>query len=49
LKTEIKEEGHYRANKKIKWWIFYRTKKEIEKKSEFENDQLNGFSLIYKK
>jgi hypothetical protein len=36
----------HEANK-IKWWIFYRTNKEIEKKSEFENDQLNGFSLIF--
>jgi antitoxin component YwqK of YwqJK toxin-antitoxin module len=42
-----KEEGHYAANKKCKWWIFYNAKGEIIKKSEFENDQMHGFSIQY--
>jgi hypothetical protein len=35
------------ANKKCKWWIF--KSNEAINKSEFENDQLNGYSLFYKK
>jgi hypothetical protein len=46
LKTGIKE-GALRANKKINGGFFIEQIK--VKKSEFENDQLNGFSLIYKK
>jgi antitoxin component YwqK of YwqJK toxin-antitoxin module len=44
-----KEEGHYRKNKKVNWWIFYNSNQEVLKKSEFKNDLLNGYSIIYKK
>jgi antitoxin component YwqK of YwqJK toxin-antitoxin module len=43
-----KEEGHFINNKKCKWWLTYNSKEEINKKCEFENDQLNGFSIFYK-
>jgi hypothetical protein len=37
MKMEIKkEEGHYEDNKKCKWWIFYESNKEVNKKSEFK-------------
>jgi hypothetical protein len=32
MKMEIKEEGHYEDNKKCKWWIFYESNKEVNKK-----------------
>ena len=42
-----KEEGHFVDNHKSKWWIFYNSKKKIIKKSEFLNDKMHGFSIIY--
>jgi antitoxin component YwqK of YwqJK toxin-antitoxin module len=42
-----KEEGHYEDNKNVNGG-FYESNK-VNKKSEFKNDQLNGFSLFYKK
>jgi hypothetical protein len=48
MRTGSKGKGHYEANKKSKWWIFYKSNKTLIK-SEYENNQLNGFSLIYKK
>jgi hypothetical protein len=33
MRTEVKkEEGHYEANKKSKWWIFYKSNKPLIKK-----------------
>jgi hypothetical protein len=46
MKMEIKEEGHYEDNKNVNGG-FYESNK--INKSEFKNDQLNGFSLFYKK
>lgn len=43
-----KEEGHFINNKKCKWWLLYNPKGEIIKKCEFENDLINGFSILYK-
>jgi hypothetical protein len=49
MKMEIKkEEGHYETIKNVNGG-FFESNKEVNKKSEFENDQLNGFSLFYKK
>lgn len=41
------EEGHYLKNKKTKWWISYNANSEILKKSEYKNDFLNGYCIIY--
>jgi hypothetical protein len=47
MKMEIKKEGHYQANKNANGGFFDQIRT-LVKKSEFENDQLNGFSLFTK-
>ncbi len=44
----VKQEGHYLNGKKTKWWIFYNSNEEVIKKSEFKNDLMEGFCIIYK-
>ncbi len=40
-------EGHFSKNKKTGWWIFY-NKGKLSHKSQYEGDELNGFSIWFK-
>ena len=44
----LEREGHYDKGIAQKWWIFYDLAGRNKEKVEFQNNQKNGYSLIYK-
>ncbi|MFT5864242.1 MAG: antitoxin component YwqK of YwqJK toxin-antitoxin module [Flavobacteriales bacterium] len=44
----VQKEGHYRKGTTENWWIFYDLARQEKRKIQFQNNQKNGFCLIYK-
>ena len=42
-------EGHYRAGIAQDWWIFYDLATQETRKVQYQNNQRNGFCLVYRK
>lgn len=45
----LEREGHYNNGIAENWWIFYDLATQEKYKIQYQNNQKNGFSLVYKK
>lgn len=45
----LEREGHYRQGIAENWWIFYDLATQGKRKTQYQNNKKNGFSLIYQK
>lgn len=45
----LEKEGHYRQGIAENWWIFYDLATRDKRKTQYQNNKKNGFSLVYQK
>ncbi|GGG18198.1 hypothetical protein GCM10011344_18540 [Dokdonia pacifica] len=45
----LEKEGHYKKGIAENWWIFYDLATQEKRKTQYQNNKKNGFSLIYQK
>lgn len=49
VEGNLLKEGHYENGNFDKWWIFYDLALQEKRKIQYQNNEKNGFCLIYKK